>query len=115
MQKRFGNNINAFRGGWIEEWTPGQPFRNFFMLRNPVVENRGFFTYATGDRVGEETGYNPEFDNYLATTLRPMFLGEALVRKHVEDPEAKLAALLALNDGAARCWPKSSRRSATRT
>lgn len=99
VQKRLSNNINAFRGGWIEEWTPGQPFRNFFMLRNPVVENRGFFTYATGDRVGEETGYNPEFDDYLATTLRPMFLGEALVRKHVEDPEAKLAALLALNDG----------------
>lgn len=101
VQKRFKNNIDAFRGGWIAEWTPGQPFRNLFMLRNPAVENRGFFTYAPAaeGRVGVETGYAADFADYLTTTLRPMYLAEPLVQTHVADPDAKLDALLALNDG----------------
>lgn len=101
VQKRFKNNVDAFRGGWIAEWTPGQPFRNFFMLRNPAVENLGFFAYDAGSdgKVGAEAGYTAEFAEYRDAALRPMYLAEPLVRTHVEDPEIKFEALLALNDG----------------
>ena len=57
---------------------PGQPFRNLFMLRNPAVENRGYFTYAPAPqgRVGVETGYAADFADYLSTALRPMYLAD---------------------------------------
>jgi hypothetical protein len=101
VQKRFKNNVEAFRGGWMAEWAPGQPFRNFFMLRNPAVENRGFFTYADAPegKVGAETGFTDDFAAYLTSTLWPMYLADPLVRTHVAEPEKKLDALLALNDG----------------
>ncbi|MBB5222820.1 hypothetical protein HNP73_002756 [Amaricoccus macauensis] len=103
VQKRFDNNLRkSFGGGWITEWTPGQPFRNVFMLRNPGVENAGFFTYAPaapGKEVGEEIGYADEFSERLTSSLRPRYLADDLVRAHVEDPELKFDALLALNDG----------------
>ncbi|MCA8879437.1 MAG: hypothetical protein KDA73_05615 [Rhodobacteraceae bacterium] len=101
VQKRFKNNIDAFRGGWMDDWTPGEPFRNFFMIRNPGFENRGFFTYAPAHegKVGEEIGYTEEFDEYITSSFRPMYMGEELVHRHVDAPEAKLDALLALNDG----------------
>ena len=103
VQKRFDNNMRkSFTGGWLNEWTPGEPFRNVFMLRNPGVENSGFFTYAPappGKEVGEETGYVDEFRERVETGLRPRYLADDLVRQHVGEPEAKFDALLALNDG----------------
>lgn len=101
---RFDNNIEAF-DSWIHEWTPGTPFRNFFLLRNPGIENRGYFDYdprppgAPPEEVPPEKGHTEEFSRFIDATFRPMFLGEEVVRRHVDAPEAKLDALLALNDG----------------
>jgi hypothetical protein len=101
---RMENNLGPYTW-WTEEWTPGAPFDNLFFIRNPGIEDRGLFEYAEPpagapeDHVPPETGLAPAFEAYLDESFRPMFLGEALVKRHVREPERKLDELLRLNDG----------------
>ncbi|AYF02856.1 hypothetical protein PY32053_03282 [Paracoccus yeei] len=92
-------------GWWMTEWTPGKPFDNMFLIRNPGIMNPGMFCYddapanAPADYVPPERALDPEFVQGTAGDFRAAFLAEPLVRQHIADPERKLDELLALNDG----------------
>lgn len=92
-------------GWWMTEWTPGRPFDNIFLIRNPGIMNRGMFDYydaapgAPSEYVPAERGLEPEFMQSIREDFLPSYLAEPLVRQHIAEPERKLDELLALNDG----------------
>lgn len=88
-------------GIWAEEWTPGKPYNNTFLIRNPGILDRGLFDYDPGQEltVPPEIGIAAEFDEYLSSSFRRMYDDEPLVIKHIADPQRKLDEVLALNDG----------------
>jgi hypothetical protein len=104
VSTRLGNNFRPYTW-WLDEWTPGAPFDNLFLIRNPGIEDRGLFNYAAkpvdaaDDFVPLETGMTADFKDYLAATFQPTFSGDDLVKKHLSDPASKMASLLELNDG----------------
>lgn len=87
--ERFGKE------SWMEEWAPGRAFNNTFMTRAPQFTS--FTRKADGNKYLEL-----DFDPVAKPLLDK--LGEAVLqnedfRRHVHEPEATWAAMLALNDG----------------
>jgi hypothetical protein len=91
LLEKFGRS----RDNWVAEWTPGQPFRNCFWLRNPNFYVEGLIEY---DRDMREVRLRPEKQDRLAE-LREGCLAADPVRNHFTDPEAAWDAALSLNDG----------------
>lgn len=91
LLEKFGRS----RDNWVAEWTPGQPFRNCFWVRNPNFYVEGLIEY---DREMHEVQLRPEKQDRLAE-LREGCLAAELVRNHFLDPEAAWDAALSLNDG----------------
>lgn len=104
VAKRFANNLAPF-GDWIREWIPGRPFDNTFLIRSTGIHSPALFTYdpmppdGTLAHVPPERALTTEFGRLLEQEIRPKFLDEPLVRRHVADPSVKLEAVLAINDG----------------
>lgn len=91
LLERFGRG----QDGWVDEWTPGQPFRNCFWLRNPNFYVDGLFDY---DDARLETRLRPDKAARIAE-LREGCLSAAPVARHFTDPGAAWDAAMALNDG----------------
>jgi hypothetical protein len=111
IEARLDNNLKPY--SWAAEWTPGQPFDNLFLIRNPGIEDRGNFAYAdkpadasNGD-LPPETKLTADFKAYLQDTFEPLYIQHDLVRKHVARPADKLDALLKINDGGTSLLAKS--------
>ncbi|GEO81720.1 virulence factor SrfC family protein [Pararhodospirillum oryzae] len=100
---RFNKDV-GFYASWTKEWKNGKPFSNIFMIRNPKFVCRDLFEYeappagSAEDDVGVERGLLPGVTSRLEA-FRKTFLGLDVVQTHVADPEAKLDAVLRLNDG----------------
>lgn len=100
---RFQRRIEAsllekFRSGgdnWVENWTPGQAFRNCFWLRNPNFYVEGLIDYDPAHR---ERGIRPEKQARIAA-LRQGCLEAEAVQRHFRDPSRAWEAAMALNDG----------------
>ncbi len=110
-RNRLANNI-GFYPGWTENWTPGKPFDNSYLIRNPNIRRDDLFDYEGGQsKIGSEGGsagdsetVPPERglrDDKVAwlERFRGAFLAEELVRRHVGKAEEKWEAMLSLNDG----------------
>lgn len=102
-RNRLANNI-GFYPGWTEAWTPGRPFDNCYLIRNPNVRRDDLFLYDANDAAGEsetvppETGVRDDKAEWLAR-FRETFVAEELVRRHLGKAEEKWEAMLRLNDG----------------
>ena len=79
---------------WLQEWTPGRPFDNLFLVRKPRMLAASIKTTADGDEV--------EFLSGEAERLaeqRALFLKSENVSRHVADAGTAWDAVLKLNDG----------------
>jgi hypothetical protein len=79
---------------WLQEWVPGKPFDNVFLVRKPgflrsVIETEG---------ENDERGLIGGEDRRLAD-LRAFFVANDSVGRHIRDAGAAWDAVLALNDG----------------
>lgn len=83
---------------WVEEWTPGQPFNNLFMLRNVNIIWDGTLDYSADSSGRREIGVRTEKEAYIAA-MRKAFLESHLVQKHFRSPETAFDEVIKLNDG----------------
>ena len=97
-ESRVMTAITKFLGSWTDwhvSWRrEGDAFDNTFFVRNPAYEVGSIFGYENDRQTGiSERGAPRE------RALRSGFLGSALVRRHVADPDVKWDSLLAPDGG----------------
>lgn len=80
---------------WPHEWTPGRPFDNVHLLRNPSYKAKNILDY-TND--GQEQGFKAGQLDRIERSRRE-FLGSDVVRRHVADPAASWREAFVVNDG----------------
>lgn len=91
LLEKFGKGAD----GWVDAWTPGQPFRNCFWLRNPNYFAEGLILY---DADHKELEIRLDKRARLAE-LRAGFLSAQIATRHFSNPGAAWDAAMALNDG----------------
>ena len=102
IENRFRTNFDEFPG-WTREWHPGLPFTNTFMLRNPkAIEQHSVFQYdgPPAERVvRDEAALTQDFEGRMLPALQSAMRSNETARTQVSDLDAKVQALMALNDG----------------
>lgn len=78
---------------WLQEWAPGKPFDNLFLVRKPGMAAAVIET----DETGEHRVMAAQAERLAR--LRATFCAEPTVQKHLADPAAAWDAMLTLNDG----------------
>ncbi|BEE16384.1 hypothetical protein VAWG006_06370 [Aeromonas enteropelogenes] len=78
---------------WIQEWAPGRPFNNCFLVRKPGMPVP--FLSIDG---GREVAVAPQYADVLQQMATSFVAGKG-VAQHLADPEAAWTAMLSLNDG----------------
>jgi hypothetical protein len=78
---------------WLNEWTPGRPFDNLFLVRKPRMAAAVIETDEHSERRILPTQAE------RLDLLRSTFCAEPTVNKHLADPCAAWDAMLTLNDG----------------
>ena len=91
LLKAFGK----LHDSWVQNWTPGEPFRNCYWLRNPNYFVEGLIDYNDDET---EANIRPEKQGRVAE-LREGCLQTPAVQTHFHDPQAAWDAALTLNDG----------------
>ena len=98
FQRRVQNSmIEPFAkmpDAWINEWVPGEPFRNTFWLRNPTYETP-VIAYGENKR---EIDIREDMLKRVET-LREGAVNAPLVRRHFTDPQAAWEAAMGIDDG----------------
>lgn len=101
-RERWTTRLNAslldFFGkahGWPREWSPGEPFRNSFWLRNPNFKAKHIINY---DADGEEIGLRPGEEQRISR-FRQEYLENSAVQAHFADPGRAWDEAFELNDG----------------
>lgn len=101
LEGRWDNRLHAslldFFGKqheWPAQWTPGKPFNNVFLLRNPNYRFEAVMDFD-GDR---ETGIRPQRAEYVRK-LEQAFMNSQLVHRHFADPGRAWEEGMRLNDG----------------
>ena len=99
FEKRLYHSlVEKFKpGGWVENWTPGQPFQNCFWVRNPNFHVEALFNYDHASDPAVETLRTDK--RARLSELRAGYLQSPLVQTHFEDPGAAWDAALTENDG----------------
>lgn len=94
-KQALGNGDEA----WPQKWAPGQSFQNLFLLRNPAIVQRGFFSYTeTAGGVHRESGVLPEVEGYI-DRLRSAFIGDTTIQRYYGKPDEAWDAMMEFNDG----------------
>lgn len=97
LLERYGNSSDA----WPMAWTPGQPFNNCYMIRNPSLDSAAKFILSkppTPTEPGVELSLR-EDNNPRLQELKAAFAKAPKVQTHVRDPARGWDELLKLNDG----------------
>ena len=81
--------------GWPLAWTPGRPFDNVHLVRNPTGRLKHLCDY---DNMGRETGYKAVVAERIELARRE-FLESAAASVHTADPGAVWSEAMELNDG----------------
>ena len=81
--------------GWPMAWTPGRPFDNVHLVRNPSAKLKHLCDY---DNQGRETGYRSTVVDRL-DRARTEFLASPAGKAHTTDPMAVWSEAMELNDG----------------
>lgn len=79
---------------WVQEWLPGNPFNNVFLLRNPAIVQDSLFDYCEKT----EVGLRPDKVEYVSS-LRRVFVNDSIIRQYHANPEVAWDAMMQLNDG----------------
>lgn len=88
----FGNTPDT----WVRSWTPGEPFRNIFLMRNPNIKNHQVFQFENG----RETAIRPDQVSFI-DALKSAFCGVSSVAEHFTDAARAFDEMMKLNDGGA--------------
>jgi hypothetical protein len=78
---------------WLQDWAPGKPFDNLFLVRKPRMAAAVIET----DDNGEHRIMATQAERIAQ--LRGTFCAEPTVQKHLADPAAAWDAMMTLNDG----------------
>lgn len=78
---------------WLQEWAPGRPFDNLFLVRKPCMAAA---VIETDDR-GEHRVLAAQAERL--EQLRSTFCAEPSVQRHLADPAVAWDAMMTLNDG----------------
>lgn len=89
--------IEYFRNNsqWLENWSGGRPFNNFFLLRNPNFKWDSIMDY---DASGHEKCVREEKAEYV-NKLQEDFMKSKFTQRHFVDKAEAWNALMSLNDG----------------
>ncbi len=82
---------------WLQEWSPGRPFDNLFLMRKPGMMSAVIDTIETEDGV-EEQDVRPGEGERLARQ-RAIFVENDNISAHVREPGEAWDAVLKPNDG----------------
>ncbi|UXN05869.1 virulence factor SrfC family protein [Bartonella sp. HY761] len=96
--KPFGSSPDS----WVKQWTPNEPFRNMFLMRNPNVMNADMFTFDGG----REVDIREDRKDWVKE-LRDGFLETDYVQEHFNDPQTAFDEMMRVNDGGASYIAKS--------
>ncbi|NBC34364.1 MAG: hypothetical protein GVY13_16930 [Alphaproteobacteria bacterium] len=80
---------------WPIAWTPGEPFRNTFWLRNPNYKAKHILDY---DEEGREQGVRKGEEGRIAR-FRADYLANPLVKAHFAEPQKAWDEAFRANDG----------------
>jgi hypothetical protein len=78
---------------WVDEWSPGTPFDNMFLVRKPS-EPVSFLELVNGTEQAIKSEYADQLD-----LMRRTFCNDETVQKHFSDPALTWDSMLALNGG----------------
>jgi hypothetical protein len=87
MLERFGQYA------WMQEWVPGQPFNNTFLVRKPRMKV-AFLDLENGEEKSVNAAMKPQLE-----LMQRTFAADETVGEHVREPAAAWDAMMALNDG----------------
>lgn len=87
MLERFGQYA------WMQEWVPGKPFNNTFLVRKPRMKV-AFLDLENGEEKAVNAAMRPQLE-----LMKRTFAADDTVREHVREPAAAWDAMMALNDG----------------
>ncbi len=99
LQIRFTASLSPFskvEPSWVRQWSPQQPFRNLFLIRNPNVQFRGVVEYDGKHEVRIVPG-----EEQRLADLREAFVSLLAANEHFAAPAAAWDALMTLDDGGA--------------
>ena len=97
LLERYGNTADS----WPLSWTPGQPFDNCYLIRNPTLDSAAKFIESkppTKTEAGVELNLREDGKARLLE-LKNAFSRAANVQTHVRDPGRGWDELMKLNDG----------------
>ncbi|MCW1754165.1 MULTISPECIES: putative virulence factor [Rhizobium] len=89
----FGNTPDT----WVKSWTPGEPFRNTFLMRNPNIKNLQVFQFEGG----REAAVRPDQEAFI-DALKTAFCTVPAVGEHFTDAARAFDEMMKLNDGGAQ-------------
>ncbi len=99
----LGRFVNHFGGvhsqttKWVEEWEPGKPFNNLFMLRNINIE-WNMLNFVKENGINKENGVSASNQEHF-DTMKVNFNESRLAKKHFKFPETSFNELMKNNDG----------------
>lgn len=108
---RFNASLLNFFGeiGWVANWTPGKPFNNLFLLRNPAILRDSLFGYEQLDTGKVDAEGRPKLKNRETTILpekrafveevRQGLLSNSVAAKYLKDAASDWDSFMGLNDG----------------
>jgi hypothetical protein len=97
LLERYVNTADS----WPLSWTPGQPFNNCYLIRNPTLDSAAKFIESrppTKTEAGVELSLREDGKARLQQ-LKAAFSDAAKVQSHVRDPARGWDELMKLNDG----------------
>src|ERR1700761_7552205 len=97
LLERYGKTAES----WPMSWTPGQPFNNCYLIRNPTLDSAAKFIESkppTQTEPGVELQLREDGKERLQQ-LKTAFSSAAKVQAHVRDPARGWDELMKLNDG----------------
>lgn len=92
------SGAHSLKTKWVDEWEPGVPFNNLYMLRNINIKWSGMMNYEKVGNTEKETGIRAEMKDY-ADNMQKYFLDSALVKKHFRSPATAFDEVMKFNDG----------------
>jgi hypothetical protein len=97
IEKSLLERFGRLHDPWVEQWTPGTPFKNCYWLRNPNFYNDALFDYEDVGGVTKERLKADQKDHIAK--LKAGCLEAENVRNHFDDPDVAWDAAMAENDG----------------
>jgi hypothetical protein len=87
--------VDKFSNGysWPNEWTPGKPFQNTYLMRSPTAKST-LFKYDQGLEISIL-----ESEQSRIEKQREAFASAPLVKKHLADPSRAFDEMLKIGDG----------------